>query len=156
MRAHQLATFSHAGFTLIEVSISLLIMGLAISGLLDLLHWGQLRYTTIERDSRTRMAVAEIRRSVRKAIITGHLPLEVRDGKLVDTDSLSADHQSTQTRPGELAETLRIASIAVRPYDTQSVFVKLDLFDDLNHDGRIQSVERLPSTVWCFRLRDSQ
>ncbi|MFZ2956769.1 MAG: prepilin-type N-terminal cleavage/methylation domain-containing protein [Candidatus Ozemobacteraceae bacterium] len=131
-----------SGFTLVEVLISLLVMGLAISGLLNLLRWGQARYESLSRSPVTRTAISDMRRAVRNAVATGRLPLEIRDGKLVGNDSTPA--------------TLRIASISVRPYDTQSLFVKLDLFEDHNHDGHIQQNEKLQSPVWCFRLRDQQ
>ena len=145
-----------SGFTLVEVLISLLVMGLAISGLLDLLHWGQVRYESLARSPGLRMAISDLRRAVRNAVTTGKLPLEIRDGRLVDNGSASNSLASMQLSGDTAPAMLRIASISLRPYGTQSVFVKLDLFEDRNHDNHAQPGEKLQSPVWCFRMRDCQ
>lgn len=126
------------GFTLVEILISLLVMGLAISGLLDLLHWGQMRYQAIAEQPRIRSAIGAIRRTIRSQVMAG-LPVALKDGLPTDL------HQPVGT--------LRIASLSVQAYDGATMFVHADLFDDRNRDGTIQSGETLPGVLWCFRTR---
>ena len=118
------------GFTMVEILISLLVMGFAVNGLLTLLHWGQLRYEAITDGPRLRGALGTLRRTVRSQVMAGiphHLPAGLGN--------------------------LRVASISYRPYDAETVMVQAALFEDRNGDGHQQSSEALPPVLWCFRTR---
>ncbi len=124
------------GFTLVEVLVSMLIMGMTATGLLQLLDYGGRQYNEIARGWKQRESLSSLRRACRQAVATGNtVALTSAFGENI----LS----SIDTR-------LRLASLTVRPCLPRAWFVQVRLFDDANRNGREDGGEALPLTTWCF------
>ena len=131
-----------AGFTLVEILICVLLMGLSVGGLLDLLTWGTKRFDLLAREPQRRAGIADLRRCLRSLAAQGQIA----------TGTLSPSHWPGLRLP---AGSLRIAQLAGRVQD-DLVFVRADLFDDVNGDGRAQAGERIRTPMWCFRTRSGR
>jgi|GEM_PF-1662151 len=131
-----------SGFTLIEVVVSLLIMGISVSGLLNLFQWGQQRYSALTKSWRTRTAVGDFQRFLRQQICSG------------DIASLSIG--LIEKEATFLKSNLRLTSFTVKPYTNGGVFVSAGLYEDFDKNGKVNRGEELPPVLWCFRVRTNQ
>ncbi len=124
------------GFTLVEVLVSMLIMGMTATGLLQLLDYGGRQYNEIARGWKQREGISALRRACRQVVATGNAAtLSPTFGERV-LERIDAR--------------LRLAGLSVRPSAPRAWFVQARLFDDANRNGREDSGEALPLTTWCF------
>ncbi len=123
------------GFSLLEITVALLILGLSVTGLLNLLQFGQLRYGAIDAGWRQRQLLTALQRRFRAAATTGAI------ASLTLPDLTAA------------AGRLRVATWSWSPCPPDAVFVQARLFDDRNRNGRADPVEALPAQIWVFRTR---
>jgi len=128
------------GFSLLEVMIAILVMGMSVTGLLNLLQWGQVRYRTLSESWNVRSTYAQLRRHVRNEIFQGNLT------KL--SQPLLAMHLSHQLN-------FHIADFSVQRYSQEAFFVRVRLFLDRNGNNREDEQEKLPPEFWCFRIRSN-
>jgi len=127
------------GFSLIEITIATLIMGLSVSGLLTLLNYGQLRYGAIDSGWRQRQELTRIHRFFRDAISRGE-----------NAGSIVVPH--TVGRSGGV----RLATWSTSLFPPDALFVQARFFDDRNKNGREETSERMPPQVWVFRVRNER
>ncbi|HEY9069279.1 MAG TPA: prepilin-type N-terminal cleavage/methylation domain-containing protein [Candidatus Ozemobacteraceae bacterium] len=127
------------GFTLLEVLVTLLIMGLATTGILQLLTYGTREYEELTRGWRQREGISTLRRACRQAVMGGNI---------AGLTPAFAEALLTRTGSG-----LRSAGLIVRPQASGTWFIQPRLYDDRNGNGREDAGEPLPLTVWCFRDR---
>ncbi len=123
-----------------EVVVAVLVMGLVSTGLLNLLHWGRLRYHAIDDGWREREVLKVLHRTLRREISAGNLDF-------VST----VPKQFARLFPTTLP--LHCTSIDMRPYASDTVFVRPNLYIDRNRNGREDPLESLAAQVWCFRIR---
>lgn len=124
------------GFTLVEVLVSMLIMGMTATGLLQLLDYGGRQYNEIARGWKQRECLSALRRACRQAVAAGN------------TASLSPAFGESVLE--SIDGRLRLGGLTVRPCAPRAWFVQLRLFDDANRNGREDGGEALPLTTWCF------
>ncbi|HOT27410.1 MAG TPA: prepilin-type N-terminal cleavage/methylation domain-containing protein [Candidatus Ozemobacteraceae bacterium] len=124
------------GFTLVEVLVSMLIMGLTTTGLLQLLDYGGRQYTEIARGWKQREGLSALRRACRQAVAAGN------------ASALSPSFGESVL--GSIDTRLRLAGLTVRPCAPRAWFVQVRLFDDANRNGREDDGEAQPLTTWCF------
>lgn len=127
------------GFSLLEISIAMLVMGLSVSGLLTLMQYGQLRYGALDSGWRYRQEIDRLHRFFRSAVARGD-PLET----LV-----------APPRP-EPTGGVRLASWTWAAQPPDSVFVQARLYEDRNRNGREEVAERISPQVWVFRVRSER
>lgn len=129
------------GFTLMEVVVAILVMGLVSTGLLNLLHWGRLRYHAIDDGWRERDVLKVLHQTLRREISAGRI------------DSI---RQIPQELERQFPTTLpwHCTGIDVRRYASDTVFVRPNLYIDRNRNGREDPQEALTAQVWCFRIRN--
>ena len=127
------------GFTLVEVLVSMLIMGMTATGLLQLLDYGGRQYNEIARGWKQREGLSALRRACRQAVAAGN------------ATALSPSFGENVL--GSIDARLRLAGLTVRPSAPRAWFVQVRLYDDTNRNGREDSGEALPLTTWCFRER---
>ncbi len=126
------------GFSLLEVTIAVFILGLSVTGLLNLIRLGHLRYAALDAGWRERQVVATLHRQFRRAVASGGLasltlPVNLTDQGLV-----------------------RVATWTWAPYPPEAVFVQARLFEDRNRNGRPEATEMLPPQVWVFCARSGR
>ncbi|RCK80220.1 MAG: hypothetical protein OZSIB_3402 [Candidatus Ozemobacter sibiricus] len=128
----------HGGFSLLEVTIAMFILGLSVTGLLNLLRFGQLQYAAFDAGWRERQAIAALHRQFRRAAASGGL--------------------ASLTLPLNLTEQglVRVATWSWTPHPPQAVFVQARLFADRNRNGRPETSEWLPPQVWVFCTRSDR
>lgn len=124
------------GFTLIEVLVSMLIMGMTATGLFHLLDYGGRQYDAIARGWKQREGLSTLRRACRQAVTAGNAA------------SLSPAFGTSVLE--RIDTRLRLSDLTVRPCAPRAWFVRVRLFDDANRNCREDGGEALPLTTWCF------
>jgi prepilin-type N-terminal cleavage/methylation domain-containing protein len=130
----------HRGFSLLEVSVVIFIMGIAITALLQMLDYGHLRYNDISTGWKKRVALTEIRVWLRN---------KVTISKINDINFENINEQI------KLPGNFTLASISVSGYDTDTYFIKLHIFDDRNGDKKVNKSEASVKKLFCFRRRNT-
>ncbi|HNW34596.1 MAG TPA: prepilin-type N-terminal cleavage/methylation domain-containing protein [Candidatus Ozemobacteraceae bacterium] len=127
---------SAKGFTLLEVLITLLVMGLTTTSLLQLLVYGGRQYDGLARGWKQREALSSLRRSCRGVVMSGR------------TSALTPEFADAVLK--RIGNRLRLSGLTVRASSPRAWFVQVKLFEDGNLNGREDSGEALPLTTWCF------
>lgn len=128
------------GFTLMEVLVAILVMGLVSNGLMNLLYWGRLRYQALDEGWREREVLKSLHQKLRQHVSRGDLDAVADIARHFDR------HFSTPFP-------LHCTSIDVKSYASDTVFIKPSLYIDRNRNGHEDPAEKLPAQVWCFRIR---
>ena len=128
---------SKKGFSLLEVTVSILIMGVTIAALLNILDWSNKKYFAINSAWKTRACFTDARVWLRDQI------LSKKDNSL----SLKNMNESIK-RP----EGFYFSELVVRKHDDETFFVKLGVFEDRNHNKKPDSDETT-KRLFCFRRR---
>lgn len=124
------------GFTLIEVLVSMLIMGLTATSLLQLLTFGGRQYDELARGWKQREGVSALRRVCRQAVTSGN--------------AAALTPAFVGSFLGRLGNRLRLSGFFLRASAPRAWFVQVRLFEDANLNGREDSGEAIPLTTWCF------
>lgn len=124
------------GFTLIEVLVSMLILGLTAASLLQLLMFGGKQYDELARGWKQRETVSALRLACREAVLTGNAAALT-----------PAFAENILRRAGNR---LRMSGFSLRACAPRAWFVQARLFDDVNLNGREDRGETVPLTTWCF------
>ncbi len=127
------------GFTLVEILVSILILGLSVSGLLGFLQWGQLAYSNVSDGIRVRSLFCDTRIVLRNLI-----------GKdILSQAAIQTEINKLLPRQGRL----KLEKIDVKPYDPGAVFVNVSFFEDRNRNGNFDPGEEKIQRLWCFQTR---
>ena len=125
------------GFTLLEVTICIFIMGLTVTALLNLLKWSNAKYTAVASSWKERSCFTEARIWLRKQIIfKNKLDLSLKD--LLENVSCPAGYNYNE--------------LSLRKHDNDTFFVKISIYEDRNGNGLADSNETT-SRLFCFRKR---
>ncbi len=127
------------GFSLLEITVVMLIMGLTITALLQLFDWSQMRYSDISRGWQRRAGLTEVRLWLRERVI--HSEYE-----LINVKNL--------TSAVKLPASLRIANIKLREHSDNTWFITLDYFEDRNRNQKADPGES-ETRLFCFRGRSA-
>lgn len=128
---------SKTGFSLLEISLVIFIMGLTITALLQMLDWSHLRYREISRGWQQRAGLAEIRVWLREKVTNAELAAL----------NVKAINEAIRLPAGFL-----ISELKVTKHDDATYFIKLGYFEDRNRNGKPESNE-MNDRLFCFRRR---
>ena len=129
-----------SGFSLLEVSVVIFVMGIAITALLQMFDYGHLRYNAISTGWKGRMALTELRIWLRNKVAVSEI------------DAITVENIKKLVK---LPHNFTVASVNVSGYDTETYFIKLHIFDDRNGDGKVNESETSIKRLFCFRRRSS-
>ena len=125
------------GFSLLEVTISIFIMGLTITALLNVLNWSNIKYNLSANSWKERTCLTEARIWLRNQIIKNE------ENNL----SLKSLIQNIKCPAGFGYNDLKITK-----HDDNTYFIKISIFEDKNHNGKADSNETT-TRLFCFRRR---
>ena len=127
------------GFSLLEITVVMLIMGLTITALLQMFDWSQMRYTEISRGWQRRAGLTEARLWLRDKVIHS------------DFDKISAENLANAVR---LPVGMRIAGLKIREHNDNTWFITLEYYEDRNRNQRVDPSES-ETRLFCFRGRSA-
>ncbi len=125
------------GFSLLEITVVMLIMGLTITALLQMFDWSQMRYTEISRGWQLRAGLCEVRLWLRDRVIHSASE-EINLANLVKAVRLPTNFY--------------ISAIKLRQHSDNTWFITVDFFDDRNRNRTADSGET-ETRLFCFRGR---
>jgi len=128
-----------AGFSLLEVSIVLFVMGLTITALLQMFDFSFMRYRAITNGWRERAMMAETRLWLRKQVINSSLE-QITIANLAN---------SVKAPTGFSFNKLKVTE-----HDDSTLFIRVDFFEDRNKNGRPDKGEE-GNRLFCFRRRSA-
>lgn len=117
------------GFTLLEVTICILVLGLAVNGLFNLLVWANKRYTTTLETSENLISEYEYIRIIRKEITEGKFLLAANDQNSFKMHLLAT---IKKLNTHLINKNIKIASFSIRLYNKNTYFVKLDILNKIS------------------------
>lgn len=130
---------SKKGFSLLEISIVIFIMGMTITALLQMFDWSHIRYREIAKGWQERVFLAEVRLWLRERVMQSDL-------NAIDKKSLS--------NAIKVPENFKFSEIKLIQHDSATVFIRVSYFDDLNRNGKAENRES-SSRLFCFRRRSA-
>ena len=125
------------GFSLLEVTVSIFIMGLTVTALLNLLNWSNLKYNVSANSWKERTCLTEARVWIRNQILT-------KDESNISLKLLS---KSIKCPTGFGYNELKVTK-----HDNDTFFVKIGIFEDRNRNG-IADSDETTTRLFCFRRR---
>lgn len=130
--------FRH-GFSLLEISLVIFIMGLTITALLQMFDWSHMRYREISHGWQQRAGLADIRVWLREKVMSAEF---------------AALNPETLSKTVRLPAGFFVNEVKVSNHDQETYFVKLGYFEDRNRNGKPESTEQM-SRLFCFRRRSA-
>ncbi len=127
------------GFSLIEIVISLFVMGLTITALLNVLDWSNKKYNQSSTEWKERTCLTEARLWLRNQILNSN-EVELSLKKLSD---------SVKCPYGFAYNELKITK-----QDGNTYFIKIGVYEDKNRNGTADANE-ITSRLYCFRRRSA-
>lgn len=127
------------GFSLLEMTIVILVMGMTITALLQMFDWSHIRYREIAKGWEERAFLAEIRLWLRDRVM--HSQVETINIKAVSAAIKAPAH-------------LKLSAVNLTEHDPDTFFVQVGYFDDKNRNGKADSLESA-SRLFCFRRRST-
>ena len=125
------------GFSLLEVTVSIFIMGLTVTALLNILNWSNIKYNASANSWKERTCLTEARIWLRNQILN-------KDESNINVKLLS---QNVKCPNGFGYYDLKITK-----HDDNTFFIKIGVFEDKNHNGTADSDETT-TRLFCFRRR---
>lgn len=128
------------GFSLLEVSVVIFVMGITITALLQMFEFGHLRYNAISSGLKTRSTMAEIRVWLRDKVANSQ----------IEAINLNNLHKQINF-PGQF----RCGDLKISNYDADTYFIQLQVFEDRNSNGKAEKSESSEQKLFCFRRRNA-
>ncbi len=125
------------GFSLLEVTVSIFIMGLTVTALLNLLNWSNIKYNVSANSWKERTCLTEARLWLRNQILA-------KDESNISLKQMS---QSIKCPSGFGYNELKVTK-----HDNDTYFVKISIFEDKNRNG-IADSDETTTRLFCFRRR---
>ena len=127
------------GFSLLEIVISMFVMGLTITALLNVLSWSNKKYNLSSTEWKERTCLTEARIWLRSQILSNNE---------VDL-SLKKLSEAVKCPSGFAYNELKITK-----HDENTLFIKIGVYEDKNRNGTADSNE-ITSRLYCFRRRSA-
>lgn len=127
------------GFSLLEVTLAILTMGLTVVALLNLLQWSNLNYKNVSTSWKVNELEGEIRVWLREQILTQNN----------SNPSLEQLKKHIKCPKG-----FKYSELTVRQHDSNTSLVKLGIYEDKNNNNKADSDE-ITTRLFCFRRRMS-
>ena len=129
-----------SGFSLLEVSVVIFVMGITITALLQMFELGHIRYNAISSGLKARSLMAEIRVWLRERVLQAR------------TEELTLKNIEKEIN---FTGNFRCSDLKVSNYDENTFFVQLKIFEDRNKNGKAEISETSEQKLFCFRRRNS-
>ncbi|MEW6711650.1 MAG: prepilin-type N-terminal cleavage/methylation domain-containing protein [Candidatus Riflebacteria bacterium] len=129
-----------AGFSLLEISIVIFVMGITITALLQMFELGHLRYNAISAGQKLRSGLAEIRVWLRNRVA------------MAEIEQITVENLQKNV---SLADGFRCTDLKISNYDSATYFIQLQLFEDRNRNGNPDPSETGEKKLFCFRRRNT-
>lgn len=126
------------GFTLIEVLVCILILGLSVTGLLNYLQWGQLHFRVATERWRESASLLGLQALLRKVVTQG-----------VDPGTLPRSYYQS------VLPHLKIRDMKVAETAPETFFITITFFEDRNANDVFDATEPSFQRLWCYRRRAS-
>lgn len=125
------------GFSLLEVTISMFIMGLTITALLNLLDWSNLKYKVYANSWKERNCLTEARIWIRNQILkNNNLDISIKSLK-----------ENVKCPYG-----FGFCGLDITQKDKETYFIKVSIYEDKNRNG-IAERDETTARLFCFRRR---
>lgn len=125
------------GFSLLEVTVAMIAMGMTVVALLNILQWSNSNYKSISMGWKERAMFTDVRTWLRDQIL---------DKNNADI-TLEKLNESVKCPDG-----YHYKELTVSKHDENTFFVKLGIFEDRNNNGKADSDE-VSNRLFCFRRR---
>ncbi len=130
---------ANKGFTLLEVTICIFVMGLTVTALLNLLNWSTTKYAVVASSWKARSCLTEARIWLRNKIT------------YENTTKLSLKNLSEEVK---CPVGFNYKELTVTKHDNDTFFIKLSIYEDKNHNG-IADPDETTNRLFCFRRRSA-
>ena len=127
------------GFSLLEVTVSIFVMGLTVTALLNLLNWSNMKYKVSATSWKERTCLTEARIWVRNQILNNN----------ENNISLKNMNNDIKCPLG-----FKYNELKVTKHDDDTYFIKISVFEDRNNNGIADSSEKT-DRLFCFRRRSA-
>ena len=127
------------GFSLLEVTVSIFVMGLTVTALLNLLNWSNMKYIVSATSWKERTCLTEARIWVRNQILNNN----------ENNISLKNMNNDIKCPLG-----FGYSELKVTKHDDDTFFIKISVFEDRNNNGIADSSEKT-DRLFCFRRRSA-
>lgn len=126
------------GFSLLEVTVVIFIMGLTINALLQMFELGHLRYNAISTGWKSRSTLSELRVWLRDKVSRA----QIQD---INLENLNKEIK--------LSENFKLTDLKISKYASDTFFIHLNVFEDRNKNGKPDKTEANMQRLFCFRRR---
>lgn len=127
------------GFSLLEITIAVLVLGLTVTALLQMFEWSHIRYREFTSGWKFNAALSESRIWIRDRIMTSAVN-EISPSNLAAAVNLPLH--------------FHVAELRVTNYNENTFFVRIGLFEDRNRNGKADDHET-EFRLLCFRRRST-
>ena len=131
---------SKRGFSLLEVTVVIFIMGITITALLQMFELGHLRYNAISTGWESRSKLTELRVWLRDKVANSQID-EINEKNIEKAMDLSGN--------------FKLTDLKVTNYDSDTYFIHLSLYEDRNRNSVPDKTENSVQRLFCFRRRSA-
>ncbi|MDN5279125.1 MAG: hypothetical protein PWR01_3090 [Clostridiales bacterium] len=128
------------GFSLLEVTVVIFVMGLTITALLQMFELGHLRYNSIAQGFESRTNLTELRIWLRDKVARAEI------------DQITLDNIE---REMNFSGQFKLTDLKINNYDQETFFISLMLFEDRNLNNSVDKSENSVQRLYCFRRRST-
>lgn len=128
---------ANKGFSLLEVTIAILTMGLTVAALLNVLQWSNLNYKSVSTNWKERALFTEVRLWLRKQIL-------IQNNQ---SPTLTQLEKEVKCPDGYFYKELTVTRDNSKAY-----FIKLGIYEDRNNNQKADSDE-VTNRLFCFMRR---
>ena len=126
---------NNKGFSLLEITVAVLALGLTVTALLQMFDFSFSRYAHFSSDWKYNAFIAESRQWLRNKIVTGQAELI---------------NEKTLKRSVRFPDSFQILDLAINNYDASTYFVTISINKDKRKNIAKEDSETM---LFCFRKR---
>ncbi len=128
------------GFSLLEVTVVIFVMGITITALLQMFDFGYLRYNSISSGWQSRSCMTDLRVWLREKVAQASL-------EQINIENM---HKTIS-----FPDKYKLSEVTVSNYDAETIFIKLNLYEDRNSNNLTDKTELSWQRLFCFRRRNT-
>lgn len=125
------------GFSLLEVTVAMITMGMTVVALHNILQWSNTNYKNASTGWKERALFTDVRTWLREQIL----------------DKNNSDLTLKSLKEGvKCPNGFEYNELTITKHDNDTFFIKLGIFEDRNNNGKADSDE-ITNRLFCFRRR---
>ncbi|MGM0598750.1 MAG: type II secretion system protein [Candidatus Rifleibacteriota bacterium] len=128
------------GFSLVEITVVIFIMGITIAGLLQLFDLGHLRYNSIRNGLKSRALLTEIKVFLRNKIACNEI-------QNISTPNI--------LKAVNFPDLYKLNKLKIDKYASDTYFINISIYEDRNSNKKVDKTENSFKRLFCFRRRSS-